>query len=50
MTLFFNIMFGIFAAVLFIGVIGEKDKERQTNIVIAFVTTLLFLFINNTIM
>ena len=50
MTIFFNILLGICAAVLFIGVIGEKDKEKQKNITIAFAAVLLFLIANNTIM
>lgn len=49
MTIFFNILLGICAAVLFIGVIGEKDKTKHTNITIAFAVVMLFILALNTI-
>ena len=40
--IFVNILLGIVAGILFIGVVGEKDKEKHKNITTAFVATLLF--------
>lgn len=44
-----NIMLGLVAAVLLLGVIGEKDKERQRSITLAFVVVLAFTACANTI-
>lgn len=45
-----NIIMGIAAAVLLIGVLGEKEKEKQQNITIAFVGVLALIITANTIM
>lgn len=45
-----NILLGICAAVLLIGIIGEKDKTIHTNITIAFAVVMLFILALNTIM
>lgn len=37
-----NIMLALATAVLLLGVVGEKDKEKHRNITIAFTTVLLF--------
>lgn len=44
-----NILLGLAAAVLFVGVIGEQDKEKNRNITMAFVAVVLFIITANTI-
>lgn len=44
-----NILLGIAAAVLMIGVIGEKDATKQKNIVIALSALLAFSLLINVI-
>lgn len=44
-----NILLALVAAILLIGVLGEKDKERHRNITIAFVAVLLFTLCMNMI-
>ena len=44
-----NILLGIIAGVLLVGVIGEEDPYKHKNIVFAFVTVLLFIAAANTI-
>lgn len=44
-----NILLGVAAAVLLLGVIAEKDKERNHNIALAFVAVVLLIIAANTI-
>lgn len=44
-----NILLGVVAAVLLLGVIAEKDKERNRNITLAFVAVVLLIIAANTI-
>ena len=44
-----NILLGVAAAVLLLGVIAEKDKERNRNITLAFVAVVLLIIAANTI-
>lgn len=45
-----NILLGVVAAVLLIGVIGEQDKNKSMHITIAFVAVVLLIMCANTIM
>lgn len=45
-----NILLASAAAVLFIGVMGEQNTEKQKNITIAFVAVLAVIIAANTIM
>ena len=45
-----NIILAVVAAVLLLGVIAEKDKDRNQNITIAFVAVVLLIIAFNTIM
>ena len=44
-----NILLGVVAAVLLLGVIAEKDKVRNHNITLAFVAVVLLIIAANTI-
>ena len=44
-----NILLGVVAAVLLLGVIAEKDKGRNSNITLAFVAVVLLIIAANTI-
>ena len=45
-----NILLSIVAAVLLMGVIGEKDSTKNTNVTIAFVAVVVLMIALNTIM
>lgn len=45
-----NILLGIVAGVLLLGVIAEKDEKQNKNLTIAFVAVLAFIAAVNTIM
>lgn len=45
--LIINILLGIVAALLLLGVIGEKDGLRQQNITIAFVAVIMLIIALN---
>lgn len=45
-----NILLAVVAAVLLLGVIGEKDEKKQKNITIAFTAVVLLIIAVNTIM
>lgn len=45
-----NILLGFAAALLLLGVIGEKDTEKQRNVTTAFVVVVLLIVCLNTIM
>lgn len=45
-----NIILGLVATVLLIGVIGETDRTKQQNITIAFVGVLALIIAANTVM
>lgn len=42
-----NILLGLVAAVLLLGVIGERDKDRAQNITIAFVAVVALIITVN---
>ena len=44
-----NILLGVVAAVLLLGVLGEKDNQRHQSIVIAFVAVIALIICMNTI-
>ena len=44
-----NILLGVVAAVLLLGVLGEKDNQRHQSIVIAFVAVIALIICINTI-
>lgn len=44
-----NIVLGLAAGVLFIGVMGEKDNQRHRSITIAFVAVIVLIICANTI-
>lgn len=44
-----NILLGVVAAVLLLGVLGEKDNKRHESITIAFVTVIALIICANTI-
>ena len=44
-----NILLAVVAAILFIGVIGESDKDKNRNITIAFGAVVLLIIAANTI-
>jgi hypothetical protein len=43
-------MLGLFASVLFLGVVGEGEPRKRRNIFFAFVAVMLFTVAFNTIM
>lgn len=45
-----NILLAVVAAVLLLGVLGEKDKAKHQNITIAFVAVLALIIALNTVM
>lgn len=45
-----NILLAVVAAVLLLGVIGERDKEKHQNITIAFVAVVALIIAVNTAM
>lgn len=45
-----NILLAVVAAVLLLGVIAEKDKEKNKNITIAFTAVVLLIIALNTVM
>ena len=45
-----NILLAVVAAVLLLGVIGEKDKDKNKNITIAFAAVVLLIIALNTVM
>ena len=45
-----NILLGLIAGVLLLGVIAEKDKEKNKNITIAFLALVALIITANTIM
>lgn len=44
-----NILLGVVAAVLLLGVLGEKDNKRHESITIAFVAVIALIICANTI-
>lgn len=44
-----NIVLGLAAGVLFLGVMGEKDNQRHRSITIAFVAVIALIICANTI-
>lgn len=44
-----NILLGVVAAVLLLGVLGEKDNRRHKSITIAFVAVIALIICMNTI-
>lgn len=42
-----NILLGIVAGILFFGVVGETDRQKHKNIMISFVSILLFIIAVN---
>lgn len=44
-----NILLGVVAAVLLLGVLGEKDSKRHESITIAFVAVIALIICANTI-
>lgn len=47
MIIFWNILLGLIAFVLFMGVVGEKDAERHKKITMAFIATLAAIVLTN---
>lgn len=45
--IFANVLLGIAAAILLIGVIAEQDKQKEKNITIAFVAVCVLIFALN---
>lgn len=45
-----NILLAVVAAVLLLGVIAEKDKDKNKNITTAFVAVVLLIIALNTVM
>lgn len=45
-----NILLAVVAAVLLLGVIGEKDKDKNKNITLAFGAVVLLIIALNTVM
>ena len=45
-----NILLAVVAAVLLLGVLGERDKERHRNITIAFAAVILLIIALNKFM
>ncbi len=50
MIIALNIILALAAAILFIGVCGERDTKKNTNITIAFVVVIMLIISFNTIM
>lgn len=50
MTIAINILLSLVAFVLLTGVIGEKDKDKQKNVTLAFAAVLAVIVAVNTIM
>lgn len=44
-----NILLGVVAAVLLLGVLGEKDNKRHESITVAFVAVIALIICANTI-
>lgn len=49
-TIILNVMLGLVAAVLLIGVIGERDDKKQQNVALAFMAVVALIICMNTIM
>lgn len=45
-----NILLAVVEAVLLLGILGEKDKDRHKNITIAFVAVAALIFTVNNVM
>ena len=45
-----NILLAVVEAILLLGVLGEKDKDKQKNITIAFVAVAALIFTANNVM
>lgn len=45
-----NILLAVVAAVLLLGVLGERDKDKNKNITIAFAAVVLLIIALNTVM
>lgn len=45
-----NIILAVVAAFLLLGVLGERDKAKNTNITIAFVAVVILIIALNTVM
>lgn len=45
-----NIILSVVAAVLLLGVLGERDQRKHTNITFSFVAVVLLIIAANTIM
>lgn len=45
-----NILLAVVAAVLLLGIIGEKDKAKHQNVTIAFVAVVALIIALNTVM
>lgn len=50
MKVFTNIILGIAAAVLLLGVIAEKEKEKRRDVTLCFIATMATIVAANTIM
>lgn len=44
-----NIVLGVVAAVLLLGVLGEKDKQRHQSITLAFTAVIVLIIFMNTV-
>ena len=44
-----NILLGVVEAILLIGVIGERDKDKQKNITFAFVALAMLILVANNV-
>ena len=44
-----NILLAVVAAVLLLGILGEKDKAKHQNITIAFVAVVALIMVLNTV-
>lgn len=49
MVIFINILLGLAAFTLLLGVIGEKDKEKHRDVTISFVAVMATIVLLNTI-
>lgn len=47
MVIFMNVLLGIVAAVLFLGVVGEKDKQKHQDLTFCFIATLATIVLIN---
>ena len=48
-TIILNVLLGLVAAVLLVGVIGEKDDKKQRNLTLAFMALTALIICMNTI-